>query len=191
MSHGRPDQRFTLTLDSGDGNAFACTGSISGTGNVEFFMGPSHTDYKDAPLHLGGNRPNTTSGTFFVKKGRVQLEKPEGVVAISGDVVVGGQGFNDCLFWKRSRQLEDSVRITLLEAGNDGAAYLDLNGCSDTAASLTMTVRNRIRTDGPEGGSGTLTVKALTIGGVPKPAGVYTAATEKWIEGKGKVVVRP
>ena len=24
-----------------------------------------------------------------------------------------------------------------------------------------------------------------------KPAGEYTAATERWIEGKGKVVVRP
>ena len=140
---------FTLTLDSGDGNAFACTGSISGSGNVEFFMGPSYTGFKDAPLHLGGDKPNTTTGKFFVKKGRVQLEKPKGVDAISGDVIVGGQGFNDCLFWKQSDQLKDSVNITLLDAGNNGAAYLDLNGCSETAASLTMTVHNKIKTDGP------------------------------------------
>ncbi len=182
---------FTLALDSGDGNAFSCTGSISGTGNVEFFMGPSYTGFKDAPLVLGGDKPNTTTGTFFVKKGRVQLEKPKGIVAISGDVIVGGQGFNDCLFWKQSDQLKDSVNITLLDAGNSGAAYLDLNGCSETAASLTMTVHNKIKTDAPKGGSGTLTVKALTIGGVKKPAGVYSAATDPWIEGKGKVVVRP
>jgi hypothetical protein len=45
--------------------------------------------------------------------------------------------------------------------------------------------------NGPGGGSGTLTVRSLTVGGVKKPAGEYTAATEKWIEGKGKVVVRP
>jgi Glycosyl hydrolase family 20, catalytic domain/Glycosyl hydrolase family 20, domain 2 len=182
---------FTLTLDSGDGNAFSCTGSISGSGNVEFFMGPSYTGFKDAPMHLGGDKPNTTSGKFFVKKGRVQLEKPKGVDAISGDVIVGGQGFNDCLFWKQSDQLKDSVNITLLEAGNNGAAYLDLNGCSETAASLTMTVHNKIKTDAPEGGSGTLTVKALTIGGVKMPAGVYSAAAAAWIEGKGKVIVRP
>ena len=182
---------FTLTLDSGDGNAFSCTGSISGSGNVEFFMGPSYTGFKDAPLVLGGERPNTTTGTFFVKKGRVQLEKPRGVDAISGDVIVGGQGFNDCLFWKQSDQLKDSVHITLLDAGNNGAAYLDLNGCSETAASLTMTVHNKVKTDAPGGGSGTLTVNALTIGGVKKPAGEYSAATETWIEGKGKVVVRP
>jgi hypothetical protein len=181
---------FTLTLDSGDGNAFVCTGSIAGSGNVEFYMGPSHTGFKDAPLRLGGDRPNTTSGKFLVKKGRVQLEKPRGVDSISGDVIVGGQGFNDCLFWKQSDQLKDSVNITLLDAGNNGAAYLDLNGCNETAASLTMTVHNKVKTDGP-GGSGVLTVKSLTVGGVKKVAGEYTAATDSWIEGKGKVIVRP
>jgi autotransporter-associated beta strand protein len=181
---------FTLALDSGDGNAFSCTGSISGKGNVEFFMGPSYTGFKDAPLVLGGEKPNTASGKWLVRKGRVQLEKPRGVDAISGDVVVGGQGFNDCLFWKQSDQIKDSAHVTLLDAGTNGAAYLDLNGFSETVASLTMTARNRVRTDGPKG-SGTLTVKALTVGGVKKPAGEYGARTEKWIEGKGKVVVRP
>jgi hypothetical protein len=183
--------RFTLSLDSGNGNAFICTGSISGRGNVEFFMGPSSTGYKDAPLRLGGDRPNTTSGKFFLKKGRVQLEKPKGVDAISGDVIVGGQGFNDCLFWKESDQLKDTVHITLLDAGNNGAAYLHLNGCNETAAGLTMTVHNKVKTDAPGGGSGTLTVKVLTVGEVKQRAGVYTAANAPWIEGKGKVIVRP
>jgi autotransporter-associated beta strand protein len=161
---------FTLTLDSGDGNAFACTGSIAGTGDVEFFMGPSHTGFKDAPLVLGGDRPNTTSGKYLVRKGRVQLEKPKGVAAISGDVVVGGQGFNDCLFWKQDDQLAAGVRITLLDAGASGAAYLALNGHNDTAAGLTMTVRNKVRTDAPDGGSGVPTGSAMTLRGVKKPA---------------------
>jgi hexosaminidase len=182
---------FTLTLDSGDGNAFSCTGSIAGSGDVVFLMGPSHTGFKDAPLVLGGDRPNTASGNYLVKKGRVQLEKPKGVAAISGDVVVGGQGFNDCLSWKQDDQLADGVRITLLDAGASGAAYLALNGHSDRAAGLTMTARNKVRTDSADGRSGALTVRALTVGGVTKPAGEYTAATESWIEGKGKVVVRP
>ena len=182
---------FALALDSGDGNAFAYSGSISGTGNVEFYMGPSYTGFRDAPIRLVGTKPNTTSGKFLVKKGRVQLEKPEGVVAISGDVTVGGQGFNDCLFWKNSHQLKDTVNITLLDAGNNGAAYLHLNGCQETAASLTMTVKNRIVTDSATGKSGALTVKTLTISGVAQPAGAYSAATAKWIEGKGKVIVGP
>jgi hypothetical protein len=54
-----------------------------------------------------------------------------------------------------------------------------------------MTVRNKVKTDSAEGGSGVLTVKALTVGGVKKPEGEYSAATETWIEGKGKVIVRP
>jgi hypothetical protein len=182
---------FTLALDSGDGNAFAYSGTISGSGNVEFFMGPSYTGFRDAPMLLSGTKPNTTTGKFLVKKGRVQLEKPEGVVAISGDVIVGGQGFNDCLFWKNSNQLKETVNITLLDAGNNGAAYLHLNGCQEAGACLTMTVNNKILTDGATGKTGTLTVKSLKIAGMAKPPGTYTAATEKWIEGKGRVIVRP
>ena len=121
----------------------------------------------------------------------MQLEKPAGVAAISGDVTVGGQGFNDCLFWVNSDQLEDSVKITLIGAGSNGAAHLHLNGCSETVAGLTMTAGNTIKTDAVGGASGVLTVKTLMIDGVKKPAGSYTSATEKWIEGKGKVVVQP
>ncbi len=181
----------TLTLDSGNGNAFAYAGSISGSGNVVFLMGPSYTGFRDAPMCLAGAKPNTLTGKFLVKKGRVQLEKPEGVDAISGDVIVGGQGFNDCLFWKNSHQIKDTVNITLLDAGNNGAAYLHLNGCHETIASLTMTANNKILTDSADGKGGTLTVKALSIGGVAKAAGAYTAATEQWIEGKGRIIIQP
>ena len=152
---------------------------------------PSYTGYQDAPLRLTGERPNTTTGKVLVRKGRVQLEKPAGVDAISGDVIVGGQGFNDCLFWQQSDQIKDSANITLLDAGNSGAAYLHLNGCSETAANLTMTGNNKIKTDAAAGGSGVLTLKSLKIGGVTKPAGTYTAASVPWIEGKGKVIARP
>jgi hypothetical protein len=180
----------TVTFDSGDGNPFSYRGSISGTGDVMLLMGPSRTDHKDAPLHLGGTRPNTSTGKFLVRKGRVQLEKPDGVDAISGDVIVGGQGFNDCLFWMKSNQIKDSASITLINAGNNGAAYLHLNGCSETVANLKMTAGNTIKTDSAAGVSGTLTVTTLTIDGVRRPAGAYTSRTEKWIEGKGKVIVQ-
>jgi hypothetical protein len=35
------------------------------------------------------------------------------------------------------------------------------------------------------------TVKVLTVGGAAQPAGTYTATTAKWIEGTGRVIVRP
>jgi hypothetical protein len=181
----------TLVLDSGNGNAFSLTGSVSGPGNIEFFMGPSYTDHKDTPLPIAGDRPNTTTGKYFVRKGRVQLEKPKGVDAISGDVFVGGQGFNDCLFWKQDEQLKDSVHITLIDAGSNGAAYLDLNGCSESVASLTLTAKNRVKTTSPDGVSGQLAVKALTLDGADLPPGRYTAENAKWITGGGTVTVAP
>ncbi|MBM4070413.1 MAG: hypothetical protein FJ271_15875 [Planctomycetes bacterium] len=180
----------TLTLDSGNGNPLISSGAISGTGDVVLLMGPTYTDYKDAPLRLTGTKPNTTTGKFHVRKGRVQLEKPAGVDAISGDVIVGGQGFNDCLFWMRNDQIKDSVHITLIGAGNNGFAYLHLNGCDETVAGLTMTAGNTIKTDSTAGVGGVLTVRTLTIDGTRMPAGEYNAAKAKWIEGKGKVVVQ-
>jgi hexosaminidase len=180
----------TVTLNSGDGNPLACSGVIAGTGEVVLLMGPSHTDYKDAPLRITGDRANTTTGRFYVRKGRVQLEKSEGVDAISGDVVVGGQGFNDCLYWARSNQIKDSASITLTTAGNNGAAYLHLNGCRETVASLTMMSANTIKTDSATGTPGVLTVQSLTLDGNRLPAGTYTSANTRWIEGKGQVLVQ-
>jgi hypothetical protein len=181
----------TITFDSGDGNALCYMGTISGTGDVVLLMGPSRTGFRDAPLRLAGDKPNTTSGRFIARKGRVQLEKPAGVDSISGNVVVGGQGFNDCLHWLNSDQIKDSSTITLLDAGNNGAAYLSLNGCGETVAALVMAANTTVRTDSPDGKSGVLTVKALTVNNVKQPAGSYTAATAKWLDGKGRVVVTP
>ena len=140
---------------------------------------------------MAGDKPNTTTGKFYVRKGRVQLEKPDGVDAISGDVIVGGQGFNDCLFWSRSNQIKDTVNITLIGAGNNGAAYLHLNGCKETVASLTMLTGNTIKTDSADCMSGVLTVRSLTIDGIKMPEGRYRSANANWIDGKGSVIVQP
>jgi hypothetical protein len=113
------------------------------------------------------------------------------VDAISGDMVVGGQGFNDCLHWVSNNQIKDTASITVLDAGNNGAAYLSLNGCSETVAALALAANTTVKTDSPEGKSGMLTVKSLSVNNLKKPAGTYTAATEKWLEGKGRIVVAP
>lgn len=180
-----------LTFDSGGGNEFNYTGTLSGTGQVWFRMGPGTTNLKDVPMRLGGSAPNTFSGGFHVKMGRVQLEKPAGVNAISGDVTVGGQGFNDCLFWKTSDQVADTAAIVLIESANAGAACLALNGCRETVASLTVEGACRVLTDNKEGGGGVLTVKSLAVGGKTLPAGSYAAPAHHWIEGSGRVVVKP
>jgi len=181
----------TFTLDSGDGNPLCYTGVISGTGNVRFRMGPSHTGFKDAPLQVAGDKPNTCTGKYYVQKGRVQLEKPDGVDAIAGDVFVGGQGFNDCLYWKHSNQIKDTASITMVDTPNNGGGYLNLNGCSETVAGLTIVPHTRVVTDGDNGKGGVLTVSSLTVNGQKMPPGAYTAANTKWVEGTGRVVVQP
>jgi hypothetical protein len=181
----------TFTLDSGDGNPLCYTGVISGTGNVRFRMGPSHTGFKDAPLQVAGDKPNTCTGKYYVQKGRVQLEKPDGVDAIAGDVFVGGQGFNDFLYWKHSNQIKDTASITMVDTPNNGGGYLNLNGCSETVAGLTIVPHTRVVTDGDDGKGGVLTVSSLTVNGQKMPPGAYTAANTKWVEGTGRVVVQP
>jgi hypothetical protein len=119
------------------------------------------------------------------------LKKPDGVHAISGDVIVGGQGFNDCLFWTKSNQIKDTANITLIGAGNNGFAYLHLNGCNETVAGLTLSAGNTIKTDSAAGVSGTMVVRSLTLDGVKLPAGTYVSSSHAWIEEKGKVVVQP
>jgi hypothetical protein len=54
-----------------------------------------------------------------------------------------------------------------------------------------MAANTTIKTDSTEGQGGVLTVKLLSVNNVKKPAGSYTAATGKWLEGKGKIVVAP
>jgi hypothetical protein len=181
----------TVHFDSGNGNADTIAGSISGTGNVKFSMGPYHTGFRDAPMVLAGSKANTASGTYYVAKGRVQFQKPAGVDAIAGNVVVGGQGYNDCLRWENDEQIKDSAKITLIESPSNGASYLDLNGCTETVAALVMTPNNKIKTDSGAGKSGTLKIRKLTIGGVDQPPGTYTAARAPWLEGRGKVIVGP
>jgi hypothetical protein len=181
---------YTLTFDSGGGNPFHYAGQISGTGDVVFLMGPSRTGFKDVPMRLGGEAPNTCTGHYYVRQGRVQLEKPKGVTAIAGDVTVGGQGFNDSLYWKRDEQIADTAAVTVIESANSGAARLMLNGCTETVASLTVHGSSRVVTDGPEGQGGVLNVGALSVGGKALPEGIYTAQNQTWIEGAGQVVVR-
>lgn len=82
-----------------------------------------------------------------------------------------------------SHQIKDTFTVTLLDAGNNGAAYLHLNGCHESVAALVMMKNNQIVTDSSTGMAGVLAVNSLTIGGTALPAGEYTSAKAKWIEG--------
>lgn len=183
---------YTFTIDSGNGNNLNYSGWVTGTGDVELYMGPWNDPpiwTTHNPLRLSGEEPNTAGGTWHVKKGRVQLEKPDGIIAIGGDAIVGGQGGNDCFYWKADEQIIDTAHVTVLNSSH-GGAYLNLNGHTETIAELTMETNTVIQTDGADGSNGVLHVGILTVNGIQKEPGTYTE-NEPWIEGIGNVVVIP
>lgn len=177
---------FTLRFDSGGGNAFTFGGTLAGTGKVEILMG-SKTNFRDSPMVMAGDQPNTFSGTTYVKAGRLQLDKNDGVDALAGTVIVGGQGDNDCLFWGKANQIHDAASVELLNSANGGARLI-LNGFSEKFGQLKLDRDTRILTDGPSGTGGVLTVNQLTLDGKDLPKGIYTSA-EGWVGGNGFVVV--
>jgi hypothetical protein len=177
---------FTLTFDSGGGNAMGYNGPISGTGKVQVSMGGADGNFRNSPMVLGGKEPNTMQGVWLVKCGRMTLAKDAGVDAAGGTIIVGGQGDNDCLYWANSDQLNDAAVVELLDS-HKGGATLNLNGCADRFASLKMAPHTKIVTDDQKIG-GILTISALAIDGKSIPKGVYTSA-EPWISGSGFVVV--
>jgi hexosaminidase len=186
---------YRFTIDSGNGNDLNYAGQLSGTGTVEFFMGPynsSNPYFINNPLRISGTEANTMAGTFNVKKGQVQLEKSPGLNAVSGNLVVGGQGSNDCIYLKADEQIIDSADVILLNSpsGAGKGGYINLNGCTETIASLTMASDTFIRTDGTDGVNGVLKTYELNVNGESKPVGEYTSS-EPWIEGGGTVVVLP
>ena len=175
---------FTFTIDTGNGNALNYGGAISGSGTVRLKSGPFGSQYADVPLRLTGTQPNTITGTWYAAQGRVQLEKSGGVAAISGNVIVGGQGNNDGLYWAADHQIADSASVTLTNSAN-GGAYLNLNGHNETISNLTLAATAQVAL----GSGGALTAAHLTVTGVVMPPGVYTSANASWVTGTGQVVI--
>jgi proline racemase len=54
-----------------------------------------------------------------------------------------------------------------------------------------MIAGNTVKTDSTAGVAGILTVRSLTVDGTRMPAGTYTSANARWLEGKGKLIVQP
>src|SRR5262249_42065508 len=104
-----------LTLRSGGGNATTLTGVLSGSGTVDFVAASRDSRFRDAPLTLAGDQPNN-AGFYRIKQGRVALGKSSGVKALTGHIIVGGQGGNDCLTWAANDQIDDGATVELLDS---------------------------------------------------------------------------
>ncbi len=117
--------------DTGGGNRRVLGGAITGTGSVAWSGGGVP---QVCPSILSGDKPNTFKGTFTLINGVLDLDKPAGVDAIPGDLVIGTKG-NAMVNLLKSNQINDASNVTL---GGPEISWLNLNGHDETIASLTV-----------------------------------------------------
>lgn len=101
-----------LTVDGSAATSFF-QGVISGTGTL--------TKSGTATLVYAGAWPNTMAGTTTVKAGTLRANKPRGVVAIAGPLVIGDGAGSAAVSLALDEQIANSVPVTI-----NSSAMLDL-----------------------------------------------------------------
>ena len=121
----------SLVVETGGGNRTVFSGAITGKGSVEWRGGSVP---QVAPSILSGDRPNTFQGVFKLARGVLDLDKAAGVAAISGDLVIGGQG-NAMVKLDQPGQIPATAKVAL---EGPGVSSLDLEGHDQKLAALTL-----------------------------------------------------
>jgi lysophospholipase L1-like esterase len=120
-----------FVIDTGGGNRTVFSGAIMGKGSFEWNGGGVP---QVAPSILSGDKPNTFQGAFTLSRGVLDLDKPAGVDAIPGDLIVGTQG-SAVVRLQKADQINDAAHVTM---GGTGISGLDLQGHDEKFASLTL-----------------------------------------------------
>ncbi|MEN9574821.1 MAG: hypothetical protein RL514_2676 [Verrucomicrobiota bacterium] len=118
-------------VETGGGNRTVFSGVIAGMGSVEWRGGSVP---QVAPSVLTGRAPNTFKGSFTLVNGVLDLDKPTGVDAIPGNLLIGAKG-DAMVKLNRAHQINDAAQVTL---GGTGVSSLDLQGHDEKFASLTL-----------------------------------------------------
>jgi hexosaminidase len=173
---------FQFEINTGDGNGQTYNGALTGPGTLRLVGNPTASTDWLTDITLGGSAANTPTGVTIIQ-GRVNLKKTAGVNALSGPItaeVVSSRVAR--LIWQADNQISDTSSITT--TASNGTVHLDLDGYDDTIGAVTLKTGHTINT----GDGGILKVSSLTVGGVVKPKGAYTAA-DGFITGTGYVDV--
>ena len=126
-----------LVVETGGGNQTVFRGAISGAGTIEWRGGGVP---QVSPSVLGGSKRNTFTGIFTLANGVLDLDKPAGVDAIPGDLVIGAKG-GAMVRLATSNQIDDAAHVTLAGPGISG---LDLQGHDEKFATLTVSTHGII-----------------------------------------------
>jgi autotransporter-associated beta strand protein len=95
---------------------------VDGSGATSFFQAVisgsgSLTKNGTATLVYAGTSPNTLTGTTTVDAGTLRLNKPAGVDAIAGPLVIGDGVGNDIVSLAHTEQIGDLVDVTINASG--------------------------------------------------------------------------
>ena len=120
-----------FVMETGGGNHTVFSGAISGPGSFEWEGGGVP---QVSPSVLDGDKPNIFKGVFTLTRGVLDLDKPAGVDAIPGDLVIGTKD-SAMVRLAKSNQVNDAAKVTL---GGPGICGIELQGNSEAIASLTL-----------------------------------------------------
>jgi lysophospholipase L1-like esterase len=120
-----------FVMDTGGGHYTVFSGAITGRGSFEWRSGGVP---QVAPSILSGAKANTFQGPFTLSKGVLDLDKPAGLDAIPGDLIIGSKG-SAVVRLKKSNQISDAANVTL---GGPGISGLELQGHNEKFAALTL-----------------------------------------------------
>ncbi len=172
-----------FTINTGGGNPQSYNGAITGPGTLRMQGRDDASWYPD--MLLGGTQANTPDGVT-INKGRVVLNKTDGVDALAGPITVNpGGGQTVIIQLLKGNQINDASTIT--STGGAGRFSLVLGDFNETISGLTIKTGDTINTGSVTGG--VLTVGALTVNGSVMPSGTYTASDSTFVTGIGSVVV--
>lgn len=122
-----------LEIQTGGGNRTVLRGVISGKGSIAWTGGGVP---QVAPSILAGAAANTYAGTFTLAKGVLDLAKPAGQAAITGDLVIGRDG-PAAVRLANPGQIADSGHVTFAGPGPNPSS-LQLAGHDEAFATLAV-----------------------------------------------------
>jgi lysophospholipase L1-like esterase len=120
-----------FVMDTGGGNRTIFRGAIFGPGSFEWIGGG--VPQVDASI-LTGTTPNTFQGTFVLSKGVLDLDKPDGICAVAGELVIGSKA-SAVVRLQQPNQIDDRAEVTF---GGPETCGLELGGHDERFASLTL-----------------------------------------------------
>ncbi len=163
---------YQFTINNGGGNTQTYNGALTGPGTLQL-NGRYAADW-GPDIRLGGTVANSPTSVTLTE-GHIGLNKTAGVDALAGPITVNPAGYQTArIGLLKSDQINDASTIT--STSGVGPFHFVMGGFNETISGLVIKTGDTVDTGSGAIGS-VLKVTTLTVGGVSKPKGAYTASS--------------